>query len=53
MSIAEVIKTITEIYSKKIYNNNNNFIACKASGPKYIDQYIEQLSKCRESATNQ
>ena len=32
-------------------NNNNNCIACKASGLKYIEQYIEQLSKCRESAT--
>ena len=30
---------------------NDNFIACKASGPKYIEQYIEQLSKCRESGT--
>ena len=34
-----------------IHISNNNFIACKASGPKYIEQYIEQLSKCKESAT--
>ena len=36
---------------RSVNNNNNNFIACKASGPKYIEQYLEQLSKCRESAT--